>query len=210
MRPGFLITLEGVEGSGKSTQAQRLKDTFESRGAQVFLTFEPGGTETGKALRSLLLQGRPVAPVTELMLFMADRHQHWREAIRPALQEGMMVIVDRFSDSTVAYQGYGRGLPIEEIHHLNRLVLDGDGPDFTALIDVPLREGMRRIRGEKDKIESEDEAFHSRIREGYLAEARRNAERIVVYDGRLPAEELARRIFADAWSRFEARPVKTS
>ncbi len=178
---GRLVALEGVDGSGKSTQARRLA---ASLGAT--LTFEPGGTELGRALRRLLLEpGHPVPDVrAEALLMAADRAQHVVEVIRPALDAGHLVVTDRFSGSTLAYQGFGRGLPLEELRPLVAWAARGLDADLNVVVDVPLP--VARVRLEHlaaDRLERLDEAFFSRVREGYLSLAASDPGRWVVVDG---------------------------
>lgn len=203
MKYGFLITLEGIEGSGKSTQAKLLFKKFQEQGIAVELTQEPGGSHLGNALRNALLKGPPVHPLTELFLFLADRNEHWWKVIQPALAVGKVVIIDRFLDSTVAYQGYGRGINLDIIHHLNHLILNGEEPDMTILLDISQKGGLDRLQGEKDRIEKEDPAFHLRVREGFLKEAEKNPTRFQIYDASLDPDALSVKIFQDVWERYQ-------
>jgi len=200
---GFLITLEGIEGSGKSTQAKLLSQKFQGQGIAVELTQEPGGSRLGNALRQALLEGPSVHPLTELFLFLADRNEHWWEVIQPALSDGKVVIVDRFLDSTVAYQGYGRGIDLNTIYHLNRMILSGEEPNVTILLDISQKGGLERLQGERDRIEKEDLAFHLRVREGYLKEAEKNPTRFLIYDASLEPDVLSIKIFEDVWERYQ-------
>lgn len=194
MRKGLFITLEGPEGSGKSTQARLLADSLRRRGLRVAHTREPGGTSIAEAVRRVLLHpGGRVAPMTELLLYEAARAQHIAEVVRPALDRRRTVVCERFTDATEAYQGWGRRLPLSHIRALNRIATGGLRPDLTLLLDVPVREGLRRARslrkkltaGDRrghrgDRLERESAVFHRRVRKGYLALARREPRRIRV------------------------------
>ncbi len=189
---GTFITFEGIEGSGKSTQIARLADHLAARGTRNVLTREPGGTSIGEQVRTILLDpaNRSLDPAAELLLYAAGRAQHLREIILPALKDGMIVLCDRFSDATLAYQGYGRGLDIETIRSLDRIVTAGERPDLTLLFDIEAAVGIARARGrnssrglEKEaRFENEELAFHERVRRGYLTLAAREPERIRVVD----------------------------
>ncbi len=182
---GVFITVEGTEGSGKSTQARLLADALRRRGRRVVHTREPGGTSIAEAVRRVLLRpdGR-VAPLTELLLYEAARAQHLTEIVRPALARGAVVVCERYTDATLAYQGFGRGLDRREIEVLNRIATGGLRPRLTFLLDVPVARGLRAARSLKkplskggrktagDRLEREPLAFHQRVRRGYLALAR--------------------------------------
>lgn len=177
----MLITFEGPEGCGKSTQSNRLKPYLESKGRPVLLTREPGGTMVGKQIREMLLRSESVLEgMTEVYLFAADRSEHVRKIIRPALDEGKIVISDRFTDSTLAYQVGGRGLPEDLVRYLNMVSSSGLIPDLTILLDVTPEIGLRRAarKGSADRFEIEDLAFHQRIRAMYLDIARGDPERV--------------------------------
>ena len=179
---GIFITLEGPEGSGKSTQARKLAIYLEKKELRTIITQEPGGTKIGRKLRKLLLspESKEMGTLTELLLYLSVRAQHVEEVIKPSLSEGKIVICDRFLDATVAYQGYGRGLDIGLVNELNHLVTRGLKPDLTILLDIEVPQGIRRARGDKkgDRIEQEKTAFHQRVREGYLKLAAEEPERI--------------------------------
>jgi dTMP kinase len=179
MNKGFLITVEGPDGAGKTTQIEMLKSHPECEG-WVF-TRNPGGTKLGTEIRHLLLDAHDVkvAPIAELLLYMADRAQHYKEVIEPALKEGKVVVCDRYIDSTVAYQGYARGLDIETINHLNKLVTYNNAPDLTVLLDVSPEIGLKRAGG-KDKIEAEGQSFQELVRNGLLELARLNSQRFQI------------------------------
>lgn len=195
MLPGTFITFEGIDKSGKSTQAERLADTLRQHGWPVVLTLEPGGTALGKAVRHLVLEKRyeaEVASRAELLLFAGDRAQHVEEVIRPALQEGKVVISDRFVDSTLAYQGYGRGLDLAELTDVMRVATGGLVPDLTILVDVDLETARARGWGtDPDRIESGSESYFERVRNGFLALGRSEPGRIRVFDGRQDMDALA-------------------
>lgn len=179
---GVLITVEGVEGSGKSTQCRRLAERLQARGLGVVLTSEPDGTALGAAIRTLFeTDGSPPTPLTQVFLFMAARQQHAAEVIRPALSRGAVVISDRYVDATMAYQGFGQGVDLETIRDLNALATGGLLPDLTLVLDLEPAAGMSRIGGRSlDAFERMDLAFHRRVREGYLEIARTEKRRVVV------------------------------
>ncbi|MEW5735861.1 MAG: dTMP kinase [Thermodesulfobacteriota bacterium] len=189
---GLFITLEGVEGSGKTTQAPHLVAFLKSRGYQVVRTREPGGTGMGKRIRSILLdpESAGMEPLAELLLYEADRAQHIRRVILPALSAGQAVVCDRFYDATAAYQGYARGLDLELVEHLNGIAAGSLVPDITILLDLPARVGVPRARsregrgfrdhGREGRFEAESLEFHEKVREGYLALAVKHPERFVV------------------------------
>ncbi|HSF05777.1 MAG TPA: dTMP kinase [Methylomirabilota bacterium] len=177
---GVLITFEGVEGSGKTTQLTRLGRWLERRGSRVERTAEPDGTALGLAIRRLFERPRlrPV-PISELFLFLAARQQHVSERIRPWLAQGRVVLCDRYVDATLAYQGYGRGLDVELIRELNVHATGGILPDLTLLFDLEPAAGLRRIgRRQLDRFERETLAFHRRVRRGYLELHRAEPKRI--------------------------------
>ncbi len=186
---GLFITFEGVEGAGKSTQIRRLAASLEEEGVSVLVTREPGGTQISERIRELLLERRhhKMVSTTELLLYAAARSQHVVESIVPALEEGQTVISDRFGDATTAYQGHGRGLDLELINRLNRVATGGLVPDLTIVLDVPVKVGLgraRRRRRRMDRLEIENLEFHQRVREGYLAIAKEEPQRVVVINSR--------------------------
>jgi dTMP kinase len=206
-RRGFFIALEGGEGAGKSTQARALATWLESLGHDVLVTFEPGATKVGRRLRSVLLdhpetvEGSDVpaspglSPRTEALLFAADRAEHVATVVRPALALGHVVISDRYTDSSVAYQGAGRELAGTEVGRLSRWATDGLLPQLTVLLDLPAVDGLARVVA-PDRLESEPLAFHERVRERFLELARRGGARYLVVDGTRPAEEITAEIRA--------------
>ena len=199
---GLLITFEGIDGSGKTTQASRLAAALGP--GRAILTKEPGGTPVGKTLRSMLLDpDLEIDPKAELLLFLADRAQHVQTLIRPHLEEGSIVIVDRFMDATVAYQGFGLGHPLELIESIHRKILEGLLPDRTFLFDIDPQKARERIsrRGDqKTSVENRSEEFFQRVRNGYLQTAQEHPGRFMVIDALLPQDEIARIILADLQS----------
>ncbi len=187
---GVFITFEGIEGAGKSTQATRLYEYLKSISKKAVLTREPGGTETGKKIREILLSKtqEKFPPKAELFLYEADRNFHIHNVIKPYLSRGFYVICDRFIDSTLAYQGYARGLDINLVKKLNELAVEGVYPDITFLIDIPVDISLKRLGKNKDRIESESRDFHEKLREGFLKIAEENPDRIVVVSGEQPVE----------------------
>ncbi|BBL94131.1 thymidylate kinase [Thermus thermophilus] len=190
--PGLFLTLEGLDGSGKTTQARRLAAFLEAQGRPVLLTREPGGGLP--EVRSLLLT-RELSPEAEYLLFSADRAEHVRKVILPGLAAGKVVISDRYLDSSLAYQGYGRGLPLPWLREVAREATRGLKPRLTFLLDLPPEAALRRVR-RPDRLEGLGLEFFRRVREGYLALARAEPGRFVVLDATLPEEEIARAIQA--------------
>jgi dTMP kinase len=185
---GKLIVFEGVEGCGKTTQMQLCFQWLESLNISVLLTREPGGTELGKDLRALLLEkslSKPVGEITELLLYAADRAQHIEEELKPNLATGKFILCDRYTDSTIAYQGYGRGLDMSLISNLNQIATGGLTSDITIWLDVDVEVGLSRKRGQAklDRIEQETMDFHRRVQQGYTELAVSNPSRIVKIDG---------------------------
>ncbi|MFQ5585284.1 MAG: dTMP kinase [Thermodesulfobacteriota bacterium] len=204
MGEGVLITFEGVEGCGKSTQAVMLKESLEGEGRRVVMTREPGGTVLGERVRDILLRsgGMKIAPLTELLLYTACRAQIVEEVIRPALAAGSIVVCDRFADSTTAYQGYGRGLGLDPVLAINRQVVGESTPRLTFLLDCDPETGLgrawKRIEEEggarEDRFEREAVNFHRAVRDGYLEIARREPERVKVIDGDRGVDEIHQEI----------------
>jgi dTMP kinase len=198
---GLFITFEGGEGSGKSTQADLLAQRLEGAGQRVLRLREPGGTPLGEELRQLLLHRQTaISPAAELLLFLAARAELVQSVLQPALAEEAIVICDRFSDSTFAYQGYGRGLDLAELRRVNAFATDRLVPDLTVLLDLPVAAGRARKQRDEDAFQREDDAFHERVRQGYLELARQDPDRWLVLDAILPVEELARAIAKRALS----------
>lgn len=191
-----LITFEGIEGSGKSTQCRRAASLFRSRVAEVLLEREPGGTRIGSAIRGILLDpaNRQLDPIAELMLLEADRRQHVAETLAPALARGALVLCDRFSDATFAYQGGGRGIDLSVLSQIDGWSVGDLRPDRTLLFDCPAEMGLARARerdgGRSDRFEAEEEDFHRRVRDAYLEIARREPLRVRVLDSTRSPEEV--------------------
>ena len=202
----LFITLEGIEGCGKSTQARRLAKRLREEGHDCFSTQEPGGTAIGRQIRQVILDpkhGR-MCPETELGLYFSDRAQHLRETVWPALDRGRIVVCDRFTDSTLAYQGYGRGLSLRLIRSLDRVMTGGFRPDVTLLLDLNVEEGLsrarRRNRGsaahrKEGRFEEEELAFHERVRSGYFRLARREPARFLVVEALGKPQDVHERIW---------------
>jgi dTMP kinase len=185
---GLFITLEGIDFCGKTTQAKRLVSYLKRKGYEVLLVREPGGNRVAEKIRKVLLSRKnsEVTPLTELLLYEAARSQLTEKVILPALKQGMTVVCDRYADSSLAYQGYGRGLNKKMIEDLNRLATFGLLPDLTIILDVPLAVSAKRREREgkeKDRLEKERSDFHKRIRQGFLMIAKRNRKRVKVVDG---------------------------
>ncbi len=192
---GLLITFEGVEGSGKTTQMTRLERWLRAQGRRVSSTREPDGTRLGIAVRRLF-ELEP-EPLVEVFLFMAARHQHVAEKIRPWLERGRIVLSDRYADATVAYQGYGRGVDPDLIRELNVRATGGVLPDLTLLFDLDPAEGFRRIgRRRRDVFERETLAFHRRVRQGYIEILRAEPKRVRLIRAAEPPGEVAARVRA--------------
>ncbi|PXV70110.1 thymidylate kinase [Halanaerobium congolense] len=175
MAEGFFITFEGIEGSGKTTQIRLLADYLQNKGYEVLVSREPGGTPLGEKIRNLLLDPQYdfMDYRTEVLLYAADRAQHVKEKIKPALGKGKIVISDRFADSNLAYQAAGRGLDYEMVYQINDWVIDSTWPDLTFILDIDIKEGLNRARAqsseaEGDRLEREVDEFHQRVRDAYL------------------------------------------
>lgn len=195
---GVLITIEGIEGSGKTTQCRMLADWLSARGYRVCQTREPDGTGLGEAVRAVFEKdGTAPTPLAEVFLFLAARQQHVAEVIRPALERGEIVLSDRYADATLAYQGYGRGVDRHTIRELNTLATGGIQPSLTLLLDLPAEVGIQRLAGRPlDLFERMDLAFHQRVRQGYLEIAREEKERVVRLRADQPVEALQAEIRA--------------
>ena len=205
-RGGLFITLEGGEGAGKSVQSNALLQRLEERGVTAILTREPGGTPLGERLRDIILGlagsgDQPLQPLTETLLFVAARAELVERVIAPAITRGDVVVCDRFADSTVAYQGFGRGVEAEVIERLNDIATGGLRPELIVLLDLPVEEGLARARvaGTSDRFEREEAAFHERVRAGYQTLAEREPDRWLVVDASQPPDAATESI----WRRVE-------
>lgn len=198
---GLFITFEGTDGAGKTTQIERLTADLRQIGYDVCLTREPGGTPISEQIRDMLLNPdhSEMAATTELMLYAASRAQHVSEVIKPALKAGKIVICSRFTDATIVYQGYGRGLDLERIHRLNRIATDCVTPDVTFVLDLPVETGLQRVqnsRGGLDRLEREKIDFHHRLREGYQTIAQQEPQRLKIIDAQVSPEQVYAQIQA--------------
>ncbi|WP_446666120.1 dTMP kinase [Flexivirga sp. B27] len=187
----MFIAFEGGDGAGKTTQIDLLRARLTAQGRDVVVTREPGGTELGVSIRQVLLHGDDVAPRAEALLFAADRAHHVATVVRPALQRGAVVLQDRYLDSSVAYQGAGRQLDPVEIKRLSLWATEDLLPDLTVLLDVTAHDGRARRGAVHDRLESEEDDFHNRVREHYLQLAAADPDRYLVVDASLPREEIA-------------------
>jgi dTMP kinase len=208
VKRGMFITLEGPEGSGKTTQIRSLAEQLNACGRRTLLTREPGGTPTGEAIRRLLqhdCSDAEMAHRTEVLLFCASRAQIVEQVIRPAMEQGTWVLCDRFTDSTLAYQGYGRGFALEELRALNRFATGGLVPDLTLLLDIPVEESFRRIAArpsETDRMERAERAFHERLRQGYLELAAGEPQRFRIITTARPAAQTGAEIWRTVREQF--------
>jgi dTMP kinase len=206
----MFITFEGIEGSGKTTQLQRLAGHLRERGREVVVTKEPGGTPLADQVRALLLASTSVVdPITEVFLFAASRRQNTMEVIEPALRAGSIVLCDRYADSTLAYQGFGRLIDLDRLRWLNDWATDSQRPSLTLLYDLAEEEGLRRARSrnatasqDEGRFEAEDLRFHRRVREGFLALAGSEPQRFAVIDGTGTPDEVFSRTLATIGERF--------
>ena len=202
MTRGIFITLEGGEGAGKTTQIALLRDALTAAGRTVLTTREPGGTTEGAALRRLLVEGDAAwTPWAETLLFYADRMQHVERMIQPALQRGEIVICDRFADSTMVYQGIGKGLSAEYIRALHAFTLGNLMPDATFILDISPEAGLARTKGRagaEDRFEGMDLSFHHQVRSGFLAIAKRETARCRVVD----ASQAPEAVFGQIWGEI--------
>jgi dTMP kinase len=209
-KPGKLITLEGGEGAGKSTQVTRLAAALERSGLSVVTTREPGGSPAGERIRKLLVEGEPgaLAPLTEALLHFAQRAEHIEKTIRPALARGAWVVCDRFADSTMAYQGYGHGLGRAPINSLYRLVCGDLAPALTLIFDVPVEIGLARAaqrRGVETRYERMEVAFHERLRRGFLDIAKREPRRCAVINATQDVDAVTAQMFATVARRLRMK-----
>lgn len=191
MKKGLFITFEGADGCGKTTQLNLLKDYLENNGYEVVLTREPGGKGLGEKIREILLNyDGEVSNRCESFLFLADRAQNIDIIVNPAIEQGKIVLCDRHTDSSVAYQGYGRGLDINQINTLNNLATNNKKPDLTLVFDVDIETSMQRVGNEKDRMESAGKDFFNRVRNGYLELAKQEPKRIKVVDSTKSIQEV--------------------
>lgn len=208
---GKFITVEGGEGAGKSTQVRLLVEAFGRAGIDALATREPGGSSGAEAIRRLLLEGDTERwdAIGETLLFFAARRDHVARTIRPALDARKWVICDRFTDSTIAYQGYGRGLPLGELTALQRFALGDFRPDLTLILDLPVDEGLARAasRSAADRFERLDRVFHQRLRDGFLAIAKAEPERCAVIDASGNVDAVHRAIVATVTARLGIAPI---
>jgi dTMP kinase len=210
MNRGIFITFEGIDGSGKTTQLRLLADRLRQSGRDVVEAVEPGGTEIGRQIRAILLDGRntQLTPRAEILLYFASRAQNVEQVIRPALAAEQIVLCDRFTDSTLVYQGYGRGLGAEVVLTLHQIACQGLQPDLTVFVDIDLDESLARARGRnvtssssETRLDDESREFHKRVRDAYLALAAREARRFIVIDGDARVDEVAERIWLEVGER---------
>ena len=212
----MFITLEGIEGSGKTTQINNIAGFLEKNGHDYIVTREPGGTEIGKQIRAILLdpRNRNLFPMTELLLYAADRAQHLKETIIPALSSGKTVVCDRFFDATTIYQGFARGLDLVLIRKLHHIVLDDLKPDLTILFDLPVKTGLTRAWAQIDegsrsnvetRFEKETLAFHEKVRSGYLELAKQEPNRIRIIDASNDKKKVSEDIMAILTHKLENR-----
>ncbi|PIE51597.1 dTMP kinase [Candidatus Fermentibacteria bacterium] len=209
--PGLFITFEGVEGSGKSSRCDNLLKALREKGCKTVFTREPGGPAVSEYIRSILLDPEmDIPPLAELMLYFASRAANVEKTIMPALRRGAVVLCDRFSDATVAYQGYGRGLPLGPLRQAGILATGGLVPDLTVLMDLAPEEGFRRVSltGRKlDRIEKERIEFHRKVRKGYLDSAAMEPDRFLVVDGFLSPDEQDSMIIEEVTKIAQKRKV---
>jgi dTMP kinase len=206
------VTFEGIEGSGKTAHLARLAAALRKLGRTVTATREPGGTPVGQHIRRILTDpmAPPLSAMAELLLYLADRSQHVHETIQPALAAGHIVLCDRFSDSTLAYQGYARGVDLRMIRRLDAIARDGCSPDLTFLLSCPISVGLARTRTRQsgsireDRFELEPETFHERVQAGLLELARAEPGRFLVLDTVRPVEEVEREILAESLRRISS------
>lgn len=199
----LFITLEGPEGSGKTSAIKIVKERLESLGYQIEMTREPGGTSISEQIREVILDKRNTLmdPRTEALLYVASRRQHLVEKIWPSLKEGKIVFCDRYLDSSLAYQGYARGLGIDEILKVNDYATEGTFPDITLLFDIDPELGLERINKNKDRevnrLDVEKLSFHKKVREGYLLLSKKFPQRYIIVDASKPLEEVANQVFEE-------------
>lgn len=205
---GKFITFEGIEGCGKSTQIRLLDETLRQKGFQTVLTREPGGPAIGEAIRKILLNPKfkEMQPMTELLLYVANRAQHIEEVIKLAIAAGKIVLCDRYADSTTAYQGVARAISKKTLKEIHKIATNDFQPDLTILLDLPVPEGLKRIRRRQnhsqeqatlDRFEKETMVFHEKVRQGYLTLAKEEPKRIKIIDASKTSEEIHQQIFGE-------------
>lgn len=193
MNRGLFITFEGADGCGKSTQLNMLADYLTKKGFEVIVTREPGAKGLGEKIREILLNYDDiVSDRCESFLFLADRAQHIDMIVNPAVEAGKIVLCDRHTDSTVAYQGYGRQLPLDRIKMLNEMAVNGRHPDLTFVFDIDVETSMKRVGDDKDRMESAGKEFHNRVRYGYLEIAKQEPKRVKVLDATKTIDEISK------------------
>ena len=191
MKKGLFITFEGIDGCGKTTQIELLKEELEKKGYTVLLTREPGAKGLGEKFREILLNyDGEVSSNCESFLFLADRAQHIDTIIKPAINNGTIVLCDRHTDSTVAYQGYGRELNLEQIYQLNKIATNGIVPDITFILDIDIETSLQRIGKGRDRMENAGREFFERVRNGYIKISKQEPERVKLLNGKSPIEEI--------------------
>ena len=211
MRNGFFITFEGPDGAGKTTVLQQLLPALQELGSEVVTTREPGGVAIAEEIRNIILNPANTAmdDKTELLLFIAARRQHLKEKILPPLVQGKLLLIDRFIDSSIAYQGFGRGLDIDDIHWLNQFATDGLKPDLTLYFDIDTEEGLARIARnadrDVDRLDMEKADMHRRVRQGYLSILEQEPDRLVKIDASQPLEAVVADALAVIKKRFAER-----
>ena len=209
----MFITLEGPEGGGKTSQVQHLAKYLRAENFNVLITREPGGSPIGDQIRQVIMELKNTAmdPHTEFLLFSASRAQHVAEVIRPGLEAGQIVISDRFYDSSLAYQGYGQGLPLERLKEITYFATDGLSPDLTLLLDLPVAEGLRRREadGNWNRMDAYDINFHRQVRRGYLKLAAEDPQRWVVLSAEQSFDALQEEIRRTVLARLKAQPTST-
>ena len=202
MKKGLFVTFEGIDGSGKTTQVQEFIRRLKEASLPFLLVREPGGTEIGEKIRDILLDkaNSDIFPVTELLLYSASRHQLIRQSVLSSLQNGEIVVLDRFFDSTTAYQGFGRGIDLSFIKRLNSIATESLKPDLTIILDIPVSEREKRLSMQKlDRMEMENFDFNERVRQGFLSIAKEEPERIKVIDGTLSSGDISKIV----WNNFK-------
>ena len=195
MKKGLFITFEGIDGCGKTTQIELLKESLEKKGYTVLLTREPGAKGLGEKLREILLNyDGEVSSNCESFLFLADRAQHIDTIIKPAIDKGVIVLCDRHTDSTVAYQGYGRQLDLEQIYQLNKIATNGIIPDITFILDIDIDTSLQRISKGRDRMENSGREFFERVRKGYIEISEKEPQRVKLLQGNSPIKDIQNKI----------------